>query len=196
MQTPTTTKRPYKTLQNNEMNGSYNFDRSVISNAGRSNRIILHGRRDIGKTSLAKFYLCYYCIVVEDLKTDLNKFDPSIHEGIVFENIDFRYVGPFYIMMLLFCPEKMVEYDYCNVVIPLNTTMIFTTSIDNGRIFNDNLWLAYRRCTIIPILEPTYQDDSDDDDDDWMNDVTIAPPPERVVRQRREKLRPSIVPSW
>lgn len=154
-----------KSAWNRDMTPRYNFHLGLINIRISEKHTILYGRKDLGKTSLAKFYLNHKCLVVEDLRTDLKKLDPSIHTGIIFENIDFRNHAAVDILTLLCTTNRSYRYDGIRVDIPNNMQLIFTTNIEDGKIFDVTLLKVYRSCQRIHFDLPTYYEESDSDDD-------------------------------
>lgn len=180
-----------KSIRDNDMTPKYNYEMSVIGPIICPSRLILYGPTGIGKTTLGKFCLDHNCIIVNDLKTDLDMFDYTYHQGILFENIDFSYMGPFYILTLLYNPERMIQYGYCNVEIPADTRMVFTTSIAGGRIFHNSLTQAYKICELANIDSIPYCDDSDEELEDAVDIMIMRePPPRRVVSDRKPVPKP------
>ena len=120
--------------------------------------IILYGDNGLGKTSLAKFYLGYKCLVVHNIDVDLGKFDDRIHDSILFENIDFRDRDPLYVLNLVCCPNRVVQCGDVNVLIPTDTELVFTTNINDGKIFHRDVNIIYFSCCKIAITSKTWND--------------------------------------
>lgn len=161
-----------KTEKNNDMTPRENFYLGIYKVISKTKHNILYGIPGIGKTSLAKFYLDYRCLVVEDLDEDLKKFDPSLHDGIIFENIDFRKMNTSNVLQLVCMPDVVIPCGDVDVLIPKGTRLIFTTSIPGGRIFKDGLRQPYRVCKILNLKEePYYDEDSSNSDELRVTDI-------------------------
>ena len=147
-----------KSVENNDMNPRIGYNIDLITNHidGTGNYPIIHGMLGLGKTSLAKYYTCYKCLIVEDLDRDLKKFDYRIHDSILFENIDFRGMDPLWVLNLICCPNRVIQCDDIKVLIPNRTELIFTTNIKNGMIFDHELKAVYSSCCMVPITCKTY----------------------------------------
>lgn len=154
----------------------YNYYDSIFDQVIGTDRLILYGPPKIGKTTLARLCLSYRYLLVRNIKTDLNKFDRNIHGGILFENVDFRYIGPLYILMLLYFPERLMEHGYCEVEILADIRMVFTTPIDGGRIFHNSLKKAYDICTMVDLnTEPHYDDSMEEDEEMTIIELIVYP---------------------
>lgn len=152
-----------KTRENNDMRPRENFHLEICNTMEQSKgkHIILYGRIGIGKTSFAKFRLNYNCLIVEDLDIDLQRFDSSIHKSILFENVDFSNMGLSNVLHLVCGSKRIYCYDDVEIKIPPTTQLIFTTSIEGGRIFGNGMRRAYKSCKIVKVSkEPYYIDDS------------------------------------
>lgn len=133
------------------------------------NRIIF-GYAEHGKTSLAKFLLDYKCLVVERLQ-DLSEYDPSIHNGIVFENIDFSSMEYSSIASLLM-PEKrrlMID-DSRSITITGNTKIIFTSRNPRGIVFGSSRSVRrlYKLCEAITVTRMICEDINDDNSSEFI----------------------------
>ena len=121
---------------------------------------IIYGPKGSAKTSLAKFYLAYRCIVVSNIEHNLMKFDPQLHDGIIFENADFNEVGASSLLALIDYSNRIIKYNNLTIMIPPQTQIIFTTSEPNGRIFGSNERI-YNSCQMIQISDIIYYENRD-----------------------------------
>lgn len=154
-----------KSEENNDMTPRCNFYLAINDARLNGKYSIFHGRPRVGKTSVAKFCLDYRCIIVEDLDKDLRKFDPTLHDGIIFENIDFRKIGNNRVLQLICSPSRIIHCHDVDIQLTPNTQLIFTTSIADGMIFNKELRSVYKLCQILDIEEETFYEDSSDNDE-------------------------------
>lgn len=132
------TRLTSKTIRDRDMN-----PRNVIITTERkvnlNKNMILCGPTQSGKTSLAKILLEYRVLIVENVDRDLPKFDPSIHDGIVFENLDFRMYPHHSIANLLSRDDRKIEVKDNSIRVPASTKLIFTTRIAHGSIFPSSM---------------------------------------------------------
>jgi hypothetical protein len=144
-----------------------NFNDDIIDIVRLNNPLILFGRENLGKTSLAKFILDYKACIIERL-IDIFNFDSSIHDGIIFKNIDLSEVAPIIIMQFMAKVDRRVRLygTDLEVVIPGRTKLIFTTREPSGLVFGNRLRKIYRECQRIMITKPTYYEESDSEDED------------------------------
>lgn len=96
---------------------------------------ILHGPPGIGKTEFAGALLpgCLFITHVDDLR----HFDPDVHSGIVFDDMEFRhYPRTAQIHLLDWNHDRSIHIRYGTARIPARTRKIFTTNEEGGRIFD------------------------------------------------------------
>lgn len=96
-----------------------------------SKSIILWGSSGVGKTSFARAALPTALIVSH--MDDLLSFNPDIHEGIIFDDMDFRHL-PRTSQIHLFDRDlpRSIHCRYATALIPARTKKIFTTNEHEG----------------------------------------------------------------
>ena len=99
--------------------------------------LILWGPPGIGKTHLALAILGD-ALVVSHID-ELQHYDPSIHKGIIFDDMDFNHI-PVSAQIHLTDKEfdRSIHIRYGLASIPAGTKKIFTTNVENGQIFDLN----------------------------------------------------------
>lgn len=103
------------------------FKWEPIKNWERS--IILHGEAGIGKTEFAKAHFNNPCIVTH--MDDLKNFDKEIHDGIIFDDMDFtRETRSTQINLLDMDLQRSINIRYDIATIPAQTKKIFTCNTE------------------------------------------------------------------
>lgn len=96
-----------------------------------SKTIVLWGDSGIGKTQFA-LALIGKALLVSHMD-DLKKFDTSIHEGIIFDDMDINHFPrSAQIHITDQDQDRSIHCRYGNAIIPMNTKKIFTTNEENG----------------------------------------------------------------
>lgn len=96
---------------------------------------IFWGEAGIGKTQYALAKLPDALVVshIDDLKD----FDPSIHHGIIFDDMDFCHLPvTSQIHLLDWDMPRSIHVRYGVATIPAQTVKVFTTNVNGGRIFD------------------------------------------------------------
>lgn len=97
--------------------------------------MIIWGDAGIGKTEYAKFLLGESLMVSHI--DDLANFNPEFHNGIIFDDMDFKHFPrTSQIHLLDWDNDRSIHIRYQTAFIPKNTKKIFTTNEFNGSIFN------------------------------------------------------------
>lgn len=103
---------------------------------GRKQSLILWGASGIGKTEFAKQHFPNGCLMICHLD-QLSSFDPAIHEGIIFDDMDFKHLPRSTQIFLADRDEdRAIHIRYGIAVIPAGTRKIFTTNLEGGSIFD------------------------------------------------------------
>lgn len=125
----------YRTLLNSPISTAKfdltTFPREWPRDLDWSRSIILWGDSGIGKTQFALAVLGR-CLMVSHID-DLKNFDKTIHEGILFDDMDFKHM-PRSAQIHLVDQEhdRSIHVRYGVVNIPKNTKKIFSTNEDRG----------------------------------------------------------------
>lgn len=123
---------------------SFPMDWQTLNDFNFNKCMILWGLPGIGKTHLALSILGD-SLVVSHID-ELSKFDPTIHKGIIFDDMDFNHIpvsAQIHITDIEFDRAIHIRYGLANI--PKNTKKIFTTNIDQGAIFNLDPTLGVKR---------------------------------------------------
>lgn len=95
---------------------------------------ILWGSAGLGKTEFAKRILPN-ALFANDVD-DLGHYDPSIHDGIIFDDMDLNFLPrSAQIFMVDVDNNRSIRCRYFNAFIPKNTKKIFITNVFDGKIF-------------------------------------------------------------
>lgn len=95
-----------------------------------SKALVFRGPSQIGKTQYALQHFPRGCLVVRH-RDDLGRFDPVIHDGIVFDDMDFRrWPRSECIALLDMELSSTIDIKYGTAMLPARTPRIFTTNID------------------------------------------------------------------
>lgn len=113
--------------------------------------IILWGQSGVGKTSLAHATLPKALIVSH--MDDLASYNTETHEGIIFDDMDFRHLPRTSQIHLVDSDfDRSIHIRYQTAKIPKKTKKIFTTNELNGRIMDIDDPAIRRRIEIIKFL--------------------------------------------
>lgn len=113
--------------------------------------VILWGESGSGKTSLAHALMPTALIVSH--MDDLAEFDPSIHEGIIFDDMDFKHFPRTAQIHLSDCAfDRSIHIRYTTAKIPKATKKIITTNEHEGNVLLLNDPAIRRRIKIIKML--------------------------------------------
>lgn len=97
---------------------------------------IFHGLPGIGKTEFALAH--FKAPLVVSHIDDLRQFDQSVHDGIVFDDMDFCHIPrSAQIHIVDQTLPRSIHIRYATALIPAHTHKIFTTNNDRGLIFKD-----------------------------------------------------------
>lgn len=101
----------------------------------RSKALILHGLSGLGKSNLARSLMptALFCSQIEDIK----KFNKKIHEGIIFDDMNFmgddkgkgRWPREAMIHLVDYDFPRSIHCRYLNATVPAGTPKIFTTNL-------------------------------------------------------------------
>lgn len=115
-----------------------------------SKSIIFWGESGIGKTCFARALLPTALLVSH--MDDLLQFNPDKHEGLIFDDMDFKHTPRSAQIHLTDIDEpRSIHCRYQCALIPANTKKIFTTNEDNGSIFMDDPAIK-RRTKVINLI--------------------------------------------
>lgn len=109
--------------------------------------VILIGASNIGKTQFAKSQFTNHCFCshIEDLK----KFDEHIHDGILFDDMDFKHMPrTAQIHLTDWDEDRSIHARYVNIRIPAHTKKIFTCNTMCVDIDDEAI---YRRVSVIDL---------------------------------------------
>ncbi len=96
--------------------------------------VILYGEPGIGKTQFAKAH--FKCALFINHMDQLMDFDPETHEGIVFDDMDFKHMPRTAQIHILDQEEaRAIHIRYTTAYIPEGTHKVFTTNEPDGEIF-------------------------------------------------------------
>jgi hypothetical protein len=97
--------------------------------------LIIWGQAGIGKTQFAMAVLPR-ALVVSHID-DLRLFDPTEHEGIIFDDMNFNHLPrSSQIHLVDWDITRSIHCRFSNATIPMHTKKIFTTNVDDGGIFD------------------------------------------------------------
>lgn len=88
--------------------------------------LVLHGRSNMGKTSLACSLIPSACIVNE--LDALRRFDPKTNGGIIFDDMKLPMDRELHLALIDRMKETQVRVRYKNVTIPIGTLTIFCSN--------------------------------------------------------------------
>lgn len=103
----------------------WNLDMFSMMPLDLTKAVWLYGPTNCGKTSFAKAH--FKCPLLVQQIEDLKSFDPTVNDGIVFDDMSFTHV-PFQQVLRLFDmdDDSVIFCRYENAVIPAGTKRIFT----------------------------------------------------------------------
>lgn len=108
---------------------------------------IVYGSSGIGKTQFAKAH--FECALFVSHMDQLGEFDPEVHDGIVFDDMDFKHLPRSAQIHLVDSDEdRAIHIRYGTASIPAGTKKIFTTNEPDGEIFAIDDPAIARRITI------------------------------------------------
>lgn len=114
--------------------------------------LILWGLPGIGKTSFAKVLLPNaYLVSHLDM---LHNYDPGIHDGIIFDDMDFKQrpvEGQ--IALLDIDDDRAIHTRFLAPIIPAGTKKIMTTNAENGEIVDRSLGQISRRISVHHLIK-------------------------------------------
>lgn len=102
------------------------------------------GSPNIGKTQFA-LALIGNALMVSHID-DLKNFDPNVHDGILFDDMEFNHVpvsAQIHLTDWDFDRSIHIRYGLANI--PKNTKKVFTTNVESGLIFNLDPSLGVKR---------------------------------------------------
>lgn len=154
-----------KSKGNRDMTHSNNYVHTASMKKcfhSRGHRIVI-GSENIGKTSWCKFILGFKCIVTETFN-DIRKFDHKRHNGIIFENLDFKDTHYMLIESLVCYEDRIFRFKDVEVLIPATTRLIFTSRKDDGMIFGTQKCSRkyYKECFRLRLKTNTYREEESD----------------------------------
>lgn len=158
------------TSENNELirvEEYHNFDTEILTHYDDSKHTVIIGKPGLGRTSLAYWLFDYNALVITEL-AQLCQFDRSVHDAIIFREVDLRLTFK-ELDMLTSKSSKLVTINKVEVLIPASTRLLFVTSITDGNIVPQSWTPIRRRLQKFSVTRPTYVEDIDD------NIINITP---------------------
>lgn len=110
----------------------YDFSHRLVTDYDDTMPTMILGQPCVGKTSAAVFLLDYRCLIIRSIGQLLN-FNHRIHDGIVFENVDFREVRIKDLIVLTHRGDRVIIINNIEVLIPKTCQLIFTGDNNNTK---------------------------------------------------------------
>jgi len=126
--------------------------------------LFVTGKTGTGKTRWA-IHLFQSCLLVSHME-DLKRFMPSLHDGIVFDDMDFRTLTPAACIHLLdWEMPRTLNVKHGSVTIPARTRKVFTSNLPFGSCMPpcepEHFQALMRRVQIIQVTEPLFKKHGD-----------------------------------